>query len=92
MWRDGSPDHDVLERREATAPGRPLLAPLWRDGQALRRPDLALARTRATREVKALPPAWSRLPGPETPPAPRIGPALEALTREVTARETRIRD
>ncbi|HKE17881.1 MAG TPA: nicotinate phosphoribosyltransferase [Kofleriaceae bacterium] len=79
VYRRGAPDSDVLELQGAPAPdGAPLLAPAWRDGERLYRFDPEEARTRAQAALAPLPDAWLLPPGPDEPPAPKIGPALAA--------------
>lgn len=80
---DDNPTDDVLSIREADEAGRPLLAPVWRDGQALRAFDLQGTRERATSQLAALPEDWQRPPYPDDPPIPTLGTDLEWLNQQV---------
>jgi nicotinate phosphoribosyltransferase len=89
VYRDGAPDSDVLATRdEPPLRGEPLLAPIWRDGDAQRDLDLGQARDRAADQLDALPDDWRRIDRPLDPPRPRRSDTLEALAREVRDRET----
>ncbi|HSJ45162.1 MAG TPA: nicotinate phosphoribosyltransferase [Euzebyales bacterium] len=89
VYRDGAPDSDVLATRdEPPLHGEPLLAPIWRDGDALHDFDLREARDRAADQLDALPDHWRRLDRPLEPPRPRRSDVLEALARGVRDRET----
>ena len=68
--------------------GEPLLAPIWRDGDALVDFDLQEARDRAADQLDALPDHWRRIDRSLNPPRPRRSDVLEALAREVRDRET----
>lgn len=82
VYRDKAPDSDVLAtREEPPLHGEPLLAPLWRDGDAQRDFDLEEARDRATDELEALPGHWRRIDRPLDPRRPRRSDALERPRR-----------
>lgn len=86
IFRSGHPSTDVLEHREADAPGEPLLELVYADGERLVEPDLMTSRERAIAEVARLDDAWL-LPGRlDELVAPAIGPALEALAERVRER------
>lgn len=79
--------HDVLSVRDAAEVGRPLLQPVWRDGERLADPfDIATARHRVRAGLAALPEDWRVPPYPDEAPLPRIGADLEALTEQVRTR------
>lgn len=86
VLRESTPDTDVLERREAAGEGG-LLAPAWRDGRRLRNRGPAEIRERAAEQLDLLPAGWRHPPYPDSPPRPRIGPALTAYAEEVRSRE-----
>jgi len=78
------PADDVLSRREATEEGRPLLEPVWRDGDRLREDDeVATVRDRVRVGLDTLPDAWRRPPYVDDAPLPTLGRSLDALTTEV---------
>lgn len=79
----GDPTDDVLSVRDADETGQRLLAPVWRDGQALRAFDLTEARERTASQLHALPPDWQRPPYLDDPPLPRLGTDLEWLNQQV---------
>lgn len=87
VFRQGSPDTDVLGRRQEDLAGDRLLRPVWRDGQRLVDEDLATARERAERELSALPDRWLDPDAPDEPPTPQVSPALRELAEELRARE-----
>jgi len=77
---------DVLGLHDETLPGDPLLAPVLRRGElAAPLPDLEAARALARAQIDALPAATRRLESPEPLPV-RLSPALQELTRQLTAR------
>ncbi|MFW5739449.1 MAG: nicotinate phosphoribosyltransferase [Myxococcota bacterium] len=86
VYRSGDLEQDVMERREATAPGRPLLAPRWRNGRRLERPTLEEGRRRALGLAASIPDHWLLPPEPERPPTPIIGPELEKIAKRVRRR------
>lgn len=87
VFRSGSPADDVLELRDATAPGRPLLEQVWSGAEALVTPDPHEARNRAAEQLATLPDEWWQLSPLDPPPTARIGPALDAHADAVAARE-----
>jgi nicotinate phosphoribosyltransferase len=88
VFRDGTPDTDVLTTREEPCPGGvPLLAPVWRDGETVRPATLEDGRARAAAQLAALPQAWRGPDGPPAPPAPRLSDSLAALARDLRAAE-----
>lgn len=87
VLRTGGPDTDVLEHRDASAAGEPLLRPVWKGGGPCVEPDLDEARERAAAQLDALPGGWRTPRWDGEPPAPRIGPGLDAYADQVEARE-----
>lgn len=87
VFRDGSPESDLMGRREEAAQGDPLLAPVWRDGKALCLFDLEEARERARDQLRRLPQDWRRPDEPDEVPEPAISEALHRLAEDVRARE-----
>lgn len=77
------PTGDVLSVRDAEEPGRRLLEPVWRDGQALSEFDAGEARERAADELAALPEAWRLPPYLDEAPMPTLGAALETVAQQV---------
>jgi nicotinate phosphoribosyltransferase len=77
---------DVLGLHDESLPGEPLLAPVLRRGElSAPLPDLEAARALARAQIDALPAATRRLEDPESLPV-RLSPALQELTRQLTAR------
>ncbi len=69
IFRTGEVRNDVLALRHETFGGRPLLEPVWRDGERLATFDIEDARARAVTELAAIP---EELRPPDYPgPAPR---------------------
>ena len=89
VFRGDGLSSDVLERRDAEAPGSPLLAPVWRGDAPCYALDLNAARDRVAEQLAGLAPDWRRLSWDAEPPAPAIGPALGAFAEEVEERELR---
>ena len=87
VFRAGDPTTDVLELRDATVPGTPLLERVWSGGEALVSPDPDTARERAATQLADLPAAWRRPHWDGPAPTARIGPALDAFADDVAARE-----
>lgn len=86
VFRDGSPEHDVLELRDETVPGAPLLRPIWRDGKRLVELDVRAARERVTDAMGRLPESWRTIDGPERTPLPRIGRKLRTAAEDLERR------
>lgn len=80
---DQGPAGDVVSVRGADEPGRRLLAPVWRDGEADGALDIEATRQRVENELAALPDAWRHPPYPEQAPLPTIGADLRALLDRV---------
>lgn len=87
VFRSGGPDRDVLELRDADAPGEPLLQQVWRGTTATYELDLEAARERAAAQLATLPEGWDERAWEGDPPAPRIGPGLDAHAAAVEQRE-----
>lgn len=87
VWRRDGPESDVLDRRDSSGEGRPLLRPVWSEGGATYTFDLESARRRVREQLEELPRAWRALDGAAEPPVPAVSPALDAFAREVEARE-----
>lgn len=77
---------DLLGLHDEPLPGDALLTPILRQGElAAPLPDLEAARTRARAQIDALPAATRCLEDPEPLPV-QLSPALQELTRQLTAR------
>lgn len=76
---DQGPAGDVVSVRGADEPGRRLLEPVWKDGEADGGLDIEATRQRVENELAALPEDWRHPPYPEQPPLPTIGADLRAL-------------
>jgi nicotinate phosphoribosyltransferase len=90
IFRRGSQIDDVLELRTARASGKPLLQPVWRDGERLWHFDVSAARARCQRELASVPAARGESERDlvtERAPALAIGPELQALAARVRARD-----
>lgn len=87
VFRRGSPDTDVLGRRDDDLAGDRLLRPVWRDGQRLVDEDLATVRERAQHQLSALPDRWRDPEAPAEPPAPKVSPSLGELAEDLRARD-----
>jgi len=85
VFRRGSPENDLLERRDASSSGVSLLAPVWQNGMRLVNTDLERARQRCAADVALLPRAWCAPDGVEAAPEPQVGRELAALATEVRA-------
>lgn len=88
VFRDGSPERDVLALRTERLDGEPLLRPVWRDGATLELDDLEAARERVAREVAALPAAWTDVLDPIEPRAPEVSAALRDAATGATSTRT----
>lgn len=88
VFRDGSPERDVLALRSEQLGGRPLLRPVWRDGEVLDRPDLPATRARAAGELAALPVTWTDVLDPVEPQAPDVSDALRAAATDASSSPT----
>lgn len=87
VFRSDGPGTDVLELRGSVADGRPLLQPIWKGREPCYAFDLETARDRATDELATIPDDWDERRWDGDPPAPRIGPELDAYADEVAERE-----
>ncbi len=87
VFRTGSPADDVLDLRDATHDGTPLLEHVWSGTEPLVEPRVDEARDRAAAQLATLPDAWWRLDGVTPPPTARVGAALDAYADEVADRE-----
>lgn len=87
VFRNGSPESDVIGRREESGPGDPLLAAVWRDGKTLSTFDLEETRERARDQLQRLPEDWRRPHAPDEPLEPAISEALQRLADDVRSRE-----
>ena len=75
---------DVLTVNGAAGSGRPLLQPVWRDGERLTAADdLDDLRARVDAGLAALPDDWRSLPDLAEAPLPEVGTALHDLNDEV---------
>lgn len=86
VYRAHGPESDVLELRDASAAGSPLLELVWRDGQSRYELDPAAARARAIEAVAKLPEDWFHPERLQALPAPAIGPGLAAEAERVRRR------
>lgn len=85
VFRSGSPTDDVLACRDEPTPGgaEALLAPIWRDGEALCSFDLHESRERAAAQLKTLPAPWRRPDETAELPRPRSSEQLRHLAERL---------
>ncbi len=81
---------DTIVRAGEDLPGRPLLAPVMRQGERLTRPTANLTETRhyAAEQIARLPEAVRSLPEADPPYPVKISPELNAYHQEVVRRTT----
>jgi nicotinate phosphoribosyltransferase len=84
IFRDGTPERDVLGLRNESLPGEPLLAPIWRDGKRASEFDLEAACARAGGSTSILPAEWKDPSYASDPPTPRLSDGLRDVAERVT--------